>query len=93
MTDKSKDAGLIQVLAERMEHQRIPRALDLKQKIDNGGTLNDFDIQFLEEVFKDAQEIRPLLDRHPEWQELAAKLIHMYKEITEKALENEKAAQ
>ena len=90
MTDKSKDAGVIQVLAERLEKQRLPMALDLKEKVDRGETLNEFDIQFLEQVFKDADKIRPLVDNHPEWQDLAAKLIHLYKEITDKALENEK---
>lgn len=93
MTEKSKDAGLIQVLSERMKNQRLPRALNLKEKVDKGETLNEFDIRFLEKVFKDAQEIRPLLDRNPEWKDLAAKLIHLYKEITQKALENEKSAQ
>lgn len=91
MTDTSKDAGLIQVLAERLETQRLPRTLDLKEKVDRGETLNEFDIQYLEEVFQDAQEIHPLVERHPEWQDLAARLAHLYKEITEKALENEKA--
>ena len=91
MADTSKDAGLIQVLAERLETQRLPRALSLKEKVDQGETLDDFDIKFLEEVFKDAQSVRGLVDRHPEWQDLAAKLIHLYKEITDKALENEKA--
>jgi len=91
MADTSKDAGLIQVLAERMESQRLPRALSLKEKVDQGETLDDFDIKFLEEVFKDAQSVRGLVDRHPEWLDLAAKLIHLYKEITDKALENEKA--
>ena len=50
----------------------------------------EFDLQFLTKVFEDAQHIRPLLERHPEWQSLAAKMIHLYKEITDKALENEK---
>jgi hypothetical protein len=90
MTDISKDdAGLIQVLAQRMETQRLPRALSLKDKVDQGETLNEFDIHFLEEVFQDAQQIMPLVDRHPEWQDLAARLIHLYKEITDKALKNE----
>jgi hypothetical protein len=90
MTDKTKDAGLIQVLAERMEKQRLPRALALKEKVDQGETLNESDLQFLTEVFKDALNLQSLLQRHPEWQSLAAKMIHLYKEITDKALENEK---
>ena len=91
MTDESKDAGIIQVLADRMESQRLPRALSIKEKVDRGEPLIDLDIHFLEELFQDAQQIQPLLDRHPEWQPLAAKLMHLYKEITEKGLENEKA--
>jgi len=91
MADTSNDEGLIQVLAERLERRRLPRALSLKEKVDRGETLNEFDIEFLEEVFKDAQSVRTLLERHPEWQDLAAKLIQLYKEITDKALENEKA--
>ena len=91
MADTSKDAGLIQVLAERLETQRLPRALSIKEKVDRGETLDEFDIEFLEEVFKDAQSVRSLVDRHPEWQELAGKLVQLYKEITDKALENEKA--
>jgi hypothetical protein len=34
-----------------------------------------------------------LLDRHPEWQDLAARMVHLYKEITETALKNEGGAQ
>ena len=90
MVDASKDTGLIQVLAERLKTQRLPRALSLKEKVDRGETLNEFDIQFLEEVFQDAQRTHALVDRHPEWQDLAAKMIHLYKEITDIALQNEK---
>lgn len=42
--------------------------------------------------FEDANTIKPLLDRHPEWQELAARMVHLYKEITETALKNEGSA-
>jgi hypothetical protein len=91
MTDTSKDAGLIQVLAEQLETHRLPRALSLKKKVDGGETLDELDIKFLEQVFKDAQSIRPLVERHPECQDLAARMMALYKEITDKALENEKA--
>ena len=91
MAYTSKDAGLIQVFAERLKTQLLPRVLSLKDQVDHGKTLSEFDIQFLEKVFRDAQQIFPLADRHPEWQDLVAKLCHLYKEITDKALENEKA--
>ena len=45
MADTSKDAGVIQVLAERLETQRLPRALSLKDKVDGGETLDEFDIE------------------------------------------------
>ena len=92
MSEPSKDAGMIQVLADRLEKQRLPRALDIKEKVDKGGVLDKFDIEFLEQVFEDANTIKPLLARHPEWQELAARMVHLYKEITETALKNEGSA-
>lgn len=91
MSDQSKDAGVIEVLAKRLQDQRLPIALDLKKKVDAGETLSEFDIQFLEEVFRDAQHVRSLIERNPEWQEVAVKLIHLYKHITDVALENEKS--
>jgi hypothetical protein len=90
MTDETNDDGLISVLVERLTEQRLPRALSLKEKVEAGERLSEFDIQFLEDVFNDASHIKPLLDRHPEYQELAAKMISLYNEITTRALENEK---
>jgi hypothetical protein len=92
MTEPSKDAGVIQALVERLEKQRLPMALALKAKVDQGGLLNEADISFLEEVFANTTQIKPLLDAHPEWQELAARMVGLYREITEKALENEQGA-
>ncbi len=90
MIDTSKDTALIQVLAQRLVKQRLPRALSLKKRVDSGERLSGLDIQFLEDVFNDAQQIQPLVDRHPEWQNLAARLIQLYKEITDRALTNER---
>ncbi|MCU0808923.1 MAG: hypothetical protein MUC53_13680 [Candidatus Contendobacter sp.] len=91
MKDPQQDAGVLAVLIERLESQRLPRALALKEKVDQGGRLDDFDIAFLEEVFSDSQEVQPLMERHPEHQGIAAKMMALYHDITEKALANEQA--
>ena len=89
MTDTSNDAALIQVLVDRLEKIRLPIALELKEKVDRGELLNDREIEYLEEVLGDVNQVKPLLDRHPEWQELAARMTTLYSDITTKALENE----
>jgi len=90
MVDTSKDAGVIQVLAKRMESQRLPAILAIKEKVDQGEILSDYNIRFLEQVLQDARSLKPLVERHPEWQPLVAKIVHLYKQVTELALENEK---
>lgn len=89
MSDESNEAGVLAVIVERMEEQRLPRALDLKAKVDQGGVLEDLDIDFLERVFTDCNELKPLLARHPEYQDLAAQMMSLYHAITSKALQNE----
>ncbi len=89
--NSSNDDGVIAVLLERFNKQRLPRLLDIKKKVDAGNTLDDFDIAFLEEVFKDANNNISLGDRHPELHELVTKVVHLYREITEQALKNEQA--
>lgn len=89
MSESSKDEVLISVLLQRLETQRLPRALALKKKVDQGNKLNEFDIEFLEEVITDANATKSLCERHHEYQNLVARMIHLYKEIMDKAMENE----
>jgi hypothetical protein len=70
----------------------LPRALELKKKVDAGETLGEYDLSFLESVFRDAETIKPLVNRHPEYQQLVSRIIMLYKEIMDKAMENEKKA-
>lgn len=86
-----KDDGIIVALAERFETQRLPRALALKDQVDRGERLSEQDLKFLGQVFSEAGQLRTLLDRHPEWQPLVARVISLYKEITERGLANEQA--
>jgi hypothetical protein len=90
MHDATYDAGVCQTLLERLNQQRLPRVLELKEKVDAGEPLGEFDLHFLDEAFTDAQAILPLVDRHPEYQQLAARVIHLYKAIVDQARENER---
>ena len=88
---KQKEEGVVEALIERFEQWRLPRALDIKAKVDRGEKLDDFDIGFLEEVLKDAEAIKPYVDRRPAYQTLYTRAIGLYQSITKKALDNEQA--
>lgn len=88
MANQSEDAGVIQAVMERFNEQRLPRALDLKEKVDRGEVLADYDISFLEEILGEIRAANPLIERHPELQPLVVKVMGLYKEIAEKAAAN-----
>jgi hypothetical protein len=90
MADVSKDLGTLAVLAKRMVEERLPKALAMKARVDKGEVLNDADLAFLDEVVAGAQQNWGLL-KDPRVLEIAGRMVQLYKEITEKALENEKA--
>lgn len=89
MAEISKDVGALTAIGERLVNTRLPRALEIKERVDSGEVLTDYDIRFLEEVFNDAREIGPILSQNPQYQDIAARVISLYKEITTKALENQ----
>jgi len=90
MTDSAGELGVIQTLVDRFERQRLPRLLELKKRVNKGEVLSEQDIQFLAQVICDAQQSKRLIDRHPEWHQFCSEVIHLYSEITEQALNNEK---
>ena len=89
MSSEDNDIGVITALVQRFENQRLPRAKRLHQQVMQGEKLTESDVIFLEDVVATINDIQPLLDKHPEYQQLATKAMSLYKEITEKALANE----
>lgn len=90
MTDSIKEQAIIQARLERFQKIVLPDVLAMKDRVDAGETLSSRDVEFLAEVLENARTALPVVERHPEYKELAARAIHLYNEITAKALENEK---
>jgi hypothetical protein len=90
MNESEDEIGVIYALIERFEKQRLPRLLEIKNMVDQGEVLSEWDIQFMYQITHDAQQSKHLIDRHPEWHKFCAEVIHLYEEVAEKALENEK---
>lgn len=91
MDQSKQDAGTIAALMLRFKEYRLPRAKRLLEKVNEGYTLAEEDIQFLKRVFNDSRASEPLVKRHPEYHELIAKAQDLYAEIVSKGLENEKS--
>lgn len=89
MTDTSKDLGLAVVLLEQLTEQTLPKALEIKARLERGERLDHWDLEFLKELFSRAEQVKPLVDKHPEYQDIYAKAVHLYKEIADAALANE----
>lgn len=86
---KTKETGTIQVLLERLNEIRLPRALDLQKKVERGEKLDSADLDFLKRVLTDANDARSLAAKNPEYMSLVNKLVSLYSDITAKGLENE----
>jgi hypothetical protein len=81
--------AISELLIERFVKYRLPALLKMKAEVAAGQKLSDGEIELLNRILKRSREIEALLHKFPEFEELVAKIIDLYHEITEQALKNE----
>ena len=91
ISQEESDEGTIAALLERA-NRRIPNLLAIKERLENGDTLSALEIEEIGNMIESADHTRELVERHPEYQELAARMASLFEEITELAVANEEQA-
>jgi hypothetical protein len=86
---RDKDRGIALVLLNRLNERRLPQALSLKEKVERGERLSDYDLRFLKSAISESGEPRRLAKQNPQYQPLVDQMTDLYNEITRKARENE----
>jgi hypothetical protein len=92
LNDPKTEAGVIQAILQRLEHDTIPRAMDIKARMEAGETLSELDTVFVEGVLENLRRDGPYVQHHPDWEPLYARVVDLYDQITRRALENERGA-
>ena len=90
-TEKEIETGVVTVWLHRVSHRRLPRLKRIKESVDSGARLSNYQMTFLGKVFNDMQDALPYFDTHPEMQEMATRMVSLYHDITEQAVKNEQA--
>lgn len=89
MVQFDSDVGVIKEILDRFNHQRFPRALDIKVRVEAGETLQQSDIDFLTIVINDARDFSWLVEKHPEYKQVMGNITHFYHQVILAAFENE----
>jgi hypothetical protein len=88
-SEERRTRGTAYVLLMRLNNERLPRALALKEKVDRGERLSDYDKEYLKIVLREAGGVRRAANKLPEYHDLVRRMQSLYDEITSKALVNE----
>lgn len=89
MLNHDAQLGVSEMLIERFQKERLPRMLKIKQHVEQGLALDEVELGFLQRVLSEARDNQVLVESIPECRDLFARVIHLYHDITAKALDNE----
>ncbi len=88
MNEKS-DQGTITALLQLFENSHYPRALRVKERLENGEALSDENMRFLQDALERVQQAVPIVKRNEQYQKLVGQVISFYSGIADLAVKNE----
>jgi hypothetical protein len=83
------DQGVIYVVLKHFTDHLHPRAIEIESELDAGLSLSEAEIDHISQVLAEARLMAPLIERNPEYRELAERVIAMYASIARRARQNE----
>ena len=89
MNEKLLAGGTVTAVLRRLQTQVLPRILEIKERLDHGEKASPADIRYLQLGLSDAMYAKMLFDHHPEFTEISAKVVALYRDISTLALRNE----
>ena len=81
--------GILQVLFLDLLHLKIPVALSLKNKVDNGYILVDFEIELLIDLIEHLKQAIPVFSKYREYNQFFSRLSELYIFIVKQHAANE----
>ncbi len=88
MNDQEHEGVEEAVLEQFVEHT-LPIVMEIKEHVDAGKALTEGELEIMDRLIHRAHNFGPIAYEFPELQSLIAKIIDLYEEITEEALDNE----
>ncbi|MDF2181691.1 hypothetical protein [Neptuniibacter sp. CAU 1671] len=85
-------SGSAAVIVLHFEEKLLPKAFDLRDRLDQGERLNDVDIAFLNQLLGQVHNLQTLAHSEPKIQRFAAGVVSLYHELTRAALINQGGA-
>ncbi|RDE19448.1 hypothetical protein DV711_11175 [Motiliproteus coralliicola] len=86
-----RQQATLSTLIRRFNQERLPRIQAMQVRVHQGELLGEIELQYLERVIRDLRRNQAKALGNPRFEALLSKVVALYVDVTDKALENERA--
>ena len=88
MQEEFLEDGITVVTLKNFENHVLPKLDALKQKVEAGGVIDDYEAAFLDRLLTRLNQAKSDVDSQPEWQPLFSRIVSFCHEIVAGGLSN-----